>query len=145
MAWSFTGTRRGMTTAQRAAFKALVSNRPDVTRIEHGACQGADRDAHLLTPHMVQSMWPCNAEQMAWAEMVAKPLDILHSIRPPLDRNRLIVRFGARLIAIPRLMKEEIRSGTWATIRFARSIRRPITLIWPDGSMTFEHDPPVDE
>ena len=42
--------------------------------------------------------------------------------KPPLDRNRDIVTFGRDLlIAAPLQDFEVLRSGTWATVRFAKS------------------------
>jgi predicted Rossmann fold nucleotide-binding protein DprA/Smf involved in DNA uptake len=35
-------------------------------------------------------------------------------------------------------MEEELRSGTWATVRYARRIGRPITLLFPDGGVLRE-------
>jgi hypothetical protein len=59
--------------------------------------------------------------------------------KPPLDRNKIIVRSGVhRLIACPNGMEEELRSGTWMTVRFARRMKRKITFVWPDGTVTTE-------
>jgi hypothetical protein len=53
---------------------------------------------------------------------------------PPLDRNKMMVDDCEALIATPRLMVEELRSGTWSTIRYARKCRKPVHIVWPDGS-----------
>jgi hypothetical protein len=37
------------------------------------------------------------------------------------------------LIATPKEVKEQLRSGTWATVRRARKVGIPIILITPDG------------
>jgi hypothetical protein len=54
--------------------------------------------------------------------------------KPPLDRNRDIVADCSRLIACPRGPERSYpRSGTWATVRYARAAGKPVTIIWPDG------------
>ena len=40
-------------------------------------------------------------------------------------------------IACPAENKEVMRSGTWATIRYAKRIKKPITIIWPDSGVTY--------
>lgn len=42
------------------------------------------------------------------------------------------------MIATPSSKEEELRSGTWSTVRYARKLRRPVTLIYPDGSVVEE-------
>ena len=42
------------------------------------------------------------------------------------------------LIAAPGGFVEERRSGTWATIRYARQAGRRIWVVKPDGSVSFE-------
>jgi outer membrane protein insertion porin family len=55
----------------------------------------------------------------------------------PLDRNRAIVDSCDVLIACPK-GPEEQRSGTWATVRYARKQKKRIVIIWPDGEVTEE-------
>lgn len=61
--------------------------------------------------------------------------------RPYLERNRNIVRDCAALIATPKEDFEELRSGTWATIRYARKLKRPIIIVWPLQTPTAENWP----
>jgi hypothetical protein len=42
------------------------------------------------------------------------------------------------LLAAPRTKTEEQRSGTWATIRYARKLGRQVCLLWPDGLHTWK-------
>lgn len=53
----------------------------------------------------------------------------------PTDRNRAIVDGCEVLIACPREPSEEPRSGTWATIRYARTVSRAVVVVYPDGSV----------
>lgn len=55
---------------------------------------------------------------------------------PYLERNAAIVQSTLELIATPGETVEQVRSGTWATIRQARRRRRPTTIVWPDGTYT---------
>jgi hypothetical protein len=38
-------------------------------------------------------------------------------------------------------MNEVVRSGTWATVRYARNWEKPITLLMPDGTIKQEPAP----
>lgn len=57
--------------------------------------------------------------------------------RPYLERNRLIVVMGHVLVAVPD-GPERTRSGTWHTVRWARQAGLEITLLWPDGTRSWE-------
>ena len=48
---------------------------------------------------------------------------------PPLVRNRNIVRAVDIMIAAPATDKEELRSGTWATVRYCRQARKPVIML----------------
>jgi hypothetical protein len=50
----------------------------------------------------------------------------------PLGRNRAIVRTVDLLVAAPSSAIEEIRSGTWSTVRFARSQGRRVLILAPE-------------
>lgn len=52
-------------------------------------------------------------------------------VEPYLERNKKIVNNCAFMIATPKGLDEEIRSGTWQTIRYAWKIKRDITIISP--------------
>jgi hypothetical protein len=40
------------------------------------------------------------------------------------------------LLAVPKGMIEELRSGTWSTIRRAKKHGINVVICWPDGSVT---------
>ena len=61
---------------------------------------------------------------------------------PPLnyiERDHRIVDDTQLLIAAPHTMHEILRSGTWATIRFAVRRRKPGFVVWPNGELTELH------
>lgn len=56
--------------------------------------------------------------------------------RPYLSRNIDIAGGSDIVIATPKTMEEEKRSGTWHTVRRARLFNRYIHIVWPDGTVT---------
>jgi len=58
---------------------------------------------------------------------------------PYLYRNRKIADACTVLVATPSGFEEERRSGTWATVRYARKLGKAVTVIWPDGTITAEN------
>lgn len=134
---SFTGTREGMTQRQKEAFEILVlyfCNPPlSFTVLTHGGAEGADTDAHNIARKITRAyiqIRPCNQErQRFWIEH-NEGYGIFHP-KLPLERNRDIVDDGQILIATPQTLKEELRSGTWATIRYARKRGKPVIVLDP--------------
>lgn len=57
---------------------------------------------------------------------------------PYLWRNHQIVDATSALIAAPFGFEEELRSGTWATVRYARKLGRPVRFFWPDGTTSLD-------
>ena len=127
----FTGTQQGMTPAQRSVLTSfLVVHEGE---LHHGDCIGADAQAHdhakdfgLVT--VIHP--PTKADKRAFKEA-----DRVLAPKPYLDRNKDIVRETEMLIAAPATMTEELRSGTWSTVRFARKLGRRVYVILPDGTI----------
>src|SRR5262245_55419877 len=65
--------------------------------------------------------------------------------RPGALAHRQIVDETEALIATPRGFKEELRSGTWACVRYARKAGRTLHIVWPDGSVRAEGQAGEDE
>jgi hypothetical protein len=61
--------------------------------------------------------------------------DILLAEKPYLDRNKDIVLASNLLIATPLEFEEQIRSGTWSTVRFARKRMIGNIVIDPNGNV----------
>jgi hypothetical protein len=124
----FTGAREGMNLKQtKQLLRALKELRPD--SIHHGACIGADeqlvRIARKRFQFAVIVAHPSNLKnyQTEWKS------DLDYKPCPPLDRNKDIVTMCDILIAAPKSNAEELRSGTWATIRYARKMKKPIIFL----------------
>lgn len=136
MILGFTGTRKGMTNPQRAAVSAFLDEHKP-TETHSGDCKGADSeflDAALLCagnfPPRTHGH-PCGITE--WR--AGRRYDHLHPVKDPLARNRDIVNASDHLLAAPKLMKSEPRSGTWATIRMMLTARKTVTVVWPDGTV----------
>jgi hypothetical protein len=105
-----------------------------------GDCIGADTQAHGAVRSIKEEYGfdvtlhghPCNLPGDVRAH---NEYDVMHSIAPPLVRNRVIVNSVNLMIAAPKQFDEVIRgSGTWATIRYARLKKIPLIIIYPDGT-----------
>lgn len=146
---AFTGTRRGMNELQRAGVLKvfiMVTAAANGTKVKlhHGCAKGSDMQAHGIMFRRGQStfkLYPSNDEQRAWAEGQVNRRTHEMEVMPvmePLVRNRLMNDNTRLLVATPRLVIEERRSGTWATIRHARSLEHQIYIIWPNGVVRSE-------
>ena len=130
----FTGTRVGMKSAQVEKLREVLAG---VTRLHHGDCVGADAEACAIAKELgalTAGHPPINPSLRAWTTN-----DRDHPPVHYLVRNRRIVDATNELVACPGKLEESRRSGTWATIRHARAIGRPITIIWPTGDT--KHEP----
>ena len=117
----FTGTQKGMTEAQIKRVGHLLVLHSGV--VHHGDCTGADAQCHdlaLMTGHAVEIHPPTNERARAWKKGAAH----MHPAKPYLVRNHDIVDAVQMLIATPKTATEELRSGTWATVRYARTQAR---------------------
>lgn len=144
----FTGTRSGMTAAQRETVDQfllhLLDKRPPGKILAvHGDCEGADTNFHeacfafreLYTrERLIIRIRPCSHSSRAWN----KGADEVMPVKPPLDRNVDIAQDCSVLIATPPTFEEIRRSGTWHTIRQARKLGKPMCIVWPDGTFTRE-------
>lgn len=109
----FTGTRLGMTNSQQVQFVIVMARL--LGRFHHGGAREADTEAVSLLPRAYPSA----------LEIVEYPIDS----RGPLARNRDIVAAVDILIAAPAENEEQLRSGTWATVRYARAAGKPVIML----------------
>lgn len=143
----FTGTRVGMTDAQRQRVRALLYElRP--TALHHGMCVGADADMHQLMrdydPLIHIKGWPgvsAGANPDDDHALRAKvEVDSMHEPLTHFARNRCIVNACSFLIATPREYQEQLRGGTWYTIHFARRSARARCIVLPNGTPVWPAD-----
>ncbi len=133
----FTGTRAGMTGPQMERLRTLLEDdRP--THVHHGDCVGADTEFHAIAVGCNARVWiethPCDIGRYRKDSNA----NVVHPQKPPLDRNRDIVNACDVLMAAPNTMQEEMRSGTWATVRYARKAGKSVIIVWPNGLITRE-------
>jgi hypothetical protein len=115
------------------------------TEIHHGDCVGADQVCHDI---ILQSRKIIPRPDEVWLPpvkiIIHPPVDPrkrafcqgYDEIREPLPyliRDSAIATESDLLIAIPRAAEEELRSGTWATVRCMRKLKKPVIIIDPDG------------
>ncbi len=141
----FTGSQTGMTPAQRNIVCALLfishctGVRIGAPRFEssgvyfhHGDCVGADAEAHDIARDLMYHIVghpPDDDKARAFKEF-----DDSWDVKPYLTRNREMVDACDVLIATPKGLEEELRSGTWATIRYAKKTHTNIVIIYPPGN-----------
>lgn len=139
----FTGTQAGMTQKQKDAFSKLLGewliNFPmDTLVLHHGLCIGADEDAHklflpLIYPPIERGKIIGHPPIYKGKVMMANPneFDYMLRERSYLERNQDIVRQSSVLVATPKEKIEQLRSGTWSTIRYARKLNKPVMILEP--------------
>lgn len=131
----FTGTQRGLSLFQREMLKELLLTQL-VRMFHHGDCLGADNDAHKIVrdnlPKVLITIHPPNNPyKRAFCDA-----DVLRPAFPYLVRNKNIVDSCNVLIACPGEHTEQLRSGTWSTIRYARKMAKNMIIILPSGEPT---------
>jgi len=129
----FTGNRYGLRPDQVEQIKDILDNYNDII-VSHGDCVGSDTDFHKLCinykkEHLDKKIsihiFPPNDPKLR----AFNQADILMEEKPYLERNLNIIKNSSILIACPiDKNKEELRSGTWSTIRKARKLKIPIHL-----------------
>lgn len=128
----FSGTQIGMTPIQKAVLTEFLENiGPSMSEFHHGDCVGSDAQAHrlvrMIAPKCRIVLHPPND----WSKRAFCLADKYEPEKPYLVRNREIVLSTDYLIATPGQSHEVLRSGTWATVRFADRIRRKKLIILP--------------
>ena len=147
----FTGTQQGMTDSQKNTVKELIvkiQETTDKVTLHHGDCVGSDADAHAIASSLGCSIIihpPLNPVKRAFCIKESVVIDKRSSalreengeiniVLPPkdyLDRNHDIVDSTEAIIVCPFDSVEQLRSGTWATWRYAKKKGKPIFLVLP--------------
>lgn len=142
----FTGTQRGMSEFQKEALRHILDGfrkykyNAFAQEFHHGDCIGADEEAHFIA-HSLGIPIHIHPPQ-AWhkrahcANKSAPMYDIVtYGVKPYLERNHDIVDACDVLIAAPGGDKEVLRSGTWATIRYAMKQGKQVVQLPRHGDM----------
>lgn len=124
----FTGTQQGLTPLQLdTIYQLLNKHRP--VEFHHGDCIGADHQAHLIAKELgikIVVHPPDNPKARAYC----KTAHIMPE-KPYLERNHNIVDCSDLIIAAPKSQREQLRSGTWATVRYARKQQKELIIVAP--------------
>lgn len=127
----FSGTRHGMTSVQLHCASAHLESLPDW--LHHGDCIGADQQMHHQA-YVRQIKTAIHPPTLTKYRAFCRGVKI-YPEKDYLARNRDIVNMTNRLIIAPNTMEEEKHSGTWYTYRYAKKNNKPVTIIFPDGSV----------
>ena len=127
---SFTGTQHGMTQIQKERVEEYLRILKP-TEFHHGDCVGADAEAHDIAVSLSISIHnhpPKNPDKRAFCiNHVSK----WYGEKSYLERNKDMARICDVLIAAPIGNQETRRSGTWATVRYARALNKEIIFAYP--------------
>jgi len=134
-----TGSRAGASKAQRILLREILyrARALGYGRLHHGDCLGVDEEADIV------------AKDLGYKTILHPPLEKRHRantdghelVHPPLsylDRNWRIVEASEVVIAFPSEINEVRRSGTWATVRYARHARVTCMIVSPYGAIRVE-------
>jgi hypothetical protein len=116
----FTGTRKGMSLRQKEQLRDIfyiITARAEAFdyrhSFHHGGAEGADTEAAA-------------AARRHYCNVIEHPITDTKGL---LDRNHDIVAACDILIAAPETDTEQLRSGTWATIRYCRAAGKPVIML----------------
>lgn len=132
----FTGTSRGMNPYQKFEIRrqlVYLRDKEGYTDVRHGACIGADDQfgriakdlGYRITAHPGYS--PRNPENLIF-RAETEYCDVVLEPKPFIARDHDIVDQSDTMLATP-VGKEERRSGTWTTIRYALKSKREILIV----------------
>lgn len=136
----FTGSRHGITGAQNGKLVALlIAYWMPGNRLHHGDCTGADEaafSAGLMLGYDTIA-YPATNVAARWHAKTASTERV--EGYEAMARNDLIVHNTWVLIGTPnsKPSAENVRSGTWATIRRAQKANHPVWIIDPYGNAEF--------
>lgn len=130
----FTGTKQGMTAYQREFLRNKLLNLKinGYQYVHHGDCVGADAQFHEIA---ISIGFQVIIHPPTNPKLRAHLFDVFTQILPAKDylsRNRDIVDACSILLATPKESFEVLRSGTWATVRYARSKKKEVFIIRPE-------------
>ncbi len=136
----FTGTQLGMTRAQGESVWGLLRISAEFIG-HHGDCVGSDKTFDDL----------CRVSPLCLGMEIHPPIidakrafcttdlrDFVHPAKDYLVRNHDIVDVANVMIATPAEYGMQLRSGTWSTIRYARSVDKPLAIVYLSGAVVFE-------
>lgn len=129
----FSGTQTGMTQEQLWEVSMFLDDNLHFSVVHHGMCIGADHDFHRLA--RISGLQVIGHPPINRSKMIFLDCDELREPKDYLVRNKDIVKESTLMIFTPKGFKEELRSGTWSTVRYSREQETAGLIFWPDGSV----------
>lgn len=147
----FTGTQTGMTPDQERVVRRLLDElRPE--SVEHGDCIGADAQFDRIATvgagvrHVIlrpghgrngttMKRACCHQTTPQLFDAAATTVYSVYTPEPYLIRDDKIVADCDVLIAAPVSTEEQVRSGTWTTVRRARVRNKRVYIVYPNGTV----------
>ena len=133
----FTSTRRGLREAQVVSLVGLLIDL-GCSEFHHGDCVGGDVHGAAIAKKLGSRIVchppirDANRGYYEYNDMVNPPYDYI-------VRDHHIVNDSRILVACPHTPYEITRSGSWTTVRYARSLGRTIYIIKPNGTIETEN------
>lgn len=137
MTLGFTGSRFGMSAAQQQRVNAAIAHlKPN--EVHHGSCVGADANFHVLAYAFDSDIrfvvHP--PTETGLVQVIALGNVTTMAPEPYLVRNRRIVDACDVLLGAPAEEQEQVRGGTWSTVRYARAQGKTVYVVLPSGKVT---------
>lgn len=132
------GTRSNATQEQLHTLRTVLSMLSGNIEVHHGMCIGVDEAAHNIVRSeqptaVIVGHPPTNSKHEAQLDV-----DVLCDRKPYLERNDDIAHACDVLLAVPAQDEEQLRSGTWSTVRRARKYDKQCIIITRNGSTRFD-------
>lgn len=133
-----TASQQGMTEAQKKTVKKLLTTlltQDEKNDFRHGDCIGGDAQAHAIVLQIKGVRIWIHPSTLKDKRAYCKGAFFIAKPKPPLDRNKDIVDEVTDLLVAPKSDVEELRSGTWATYRYAKKKNRKVYVIGVTGNI----------
>ena len=117
----------------------MTDLRTQFDTFRHGDAIGADAIGHNIAVELGYHIIiypPTNPHYRAFCQS-----DNIEPTADYIKRNHNFVDRSTLLLAVPNGNKEMLRSGTWATVRYARKKGIEIRILYPDGRVVIENAP----
>ena len=128
MKLGMTGSREGISENAIKQLEKFI-NETNISEAHHGDCVGADMIFHnIVSQHGIKTIIhpPKNNKLRAFCKG-----DIINPEKEYIARNHDIVDCTDILLAFPVTKNEVLKSGTWATIRYAKKQNKEIIIMYP--------------
>ena len=134
----FTGTRNGMTDAQKTALRGLLREQQYdsfIFEVHHGDCVGADDEFVNIACEVYRCLVRvvCHPPVDESLRAFNQKANLTMGAKTHFARNRDIVDETSLLIACPSYEPLPTSGGTAYTVGYAARKGKRVKVIWPDG------------